>query len=77
MRQNRREWFAALGAAVAPVQAATYKPLLGVQFYVWTQQFNARKIPLVEGVKEALPAVKRAGYKRVSLTSNFFEPPAR
>ena len=77
MGQNRREWFAGLGALAAPaVQAATYKPLRGVQLYVWTQQFNARKIPLVEGVKEALPAVKRAGYKRVSLTSNFFEPPA-
>ncbi len=77
MIQNRREWLLGMGSIAAPLRAAPYAPVLGAQIYVWTQQFAREKKSLADGVGEALPAIKRAGYRRVALTSNFFEPPAR
>jgi inosose dehydratase len=64
MRMNRREWLLAMAAV--PTRAAAYHPLLGTQIYVWTQQKAT--------VEDALGAVRRAGYERVEMMSQFFEP---
>jgi inosose dehydratase len=54
-----------------------YGPLLSVQIYVWTQHFFAQKQTLAAGVEEALAAMRRAGYRRVELTAEFFMPDVR
>ena len=64
MRMNRRQWLLAMAAA--PARAAAYNPLLGTQNYVWTQQKAS--------VEESLAAVRRAGYERLEIMSQFFEP---
>jgi len=48
-----------------------YHPLLSTQIYVWTQQFQSERKTLEEGIEEALAAIRRAGYRRVELTSDF------
>jgi inosose dehydratase len=54
-----------------------YRPILTNQIYVWTQQFQAQKKGLLEGLEEALPAIRRADYTRVELMSQFFTPEIR
>jgi inosose dehydratase len=73
MNLTRREVVSTL-AAGAGLRAATYKPVLATQIYVWTQQFNTRKQSLAEGMAEAFPAIRRAGYRHVELVSSFFTP---
>ena len=73
-RMTRRQ---ALAALAAPAPAGRYSPLLSAQIYVWTQQFNAQKKPLAEGIGEALAAVRRAGYRRIELMSNCYQPDVR
>ncbi|MCC6862652.1 MAG: TIM barrel protein [Bryobacterales bacterium] len=73
MNLTRREMVTALAAA-GGLKAAQYQPILTAQIYVWTQQFNARKQTLAEGMAEAFPAIRRAGYSQVELVSQFFSP---
>jgi inosose dehydratase len=72
---------AALGDGVSktPLLArpSRYRPILTNQIYVWTQQFQAQKKGLMEGLEEALPAIRRAGYERVELTAEFLRPEIR
>jgi len=43
-----------------------------VEIYVWMQHFQSQHKTLAEGVDGALAAIRRAGYRRVELTSDFF-----
>ncbi len=73
---TRRELLA--GAAAGAVSGAPkYDPIIAAQFYVWTQQFQAEKKTLAEGVAEALAATRRAGYRHVELMAPVFEPAVR
>jgi inosose dehydratase len=53
-------------AAASQARAVTYNPLLATQVYVWTQQKAS--------IEDALAGIARAGYRRVELTNQFFEP---
>jgi inosose dehydratase len=56
---------------------AGYSPMLSVEIYVWMQHFFSQQKTLEAGVEEALTAIRRAGYARVELTSDFFRPGVR
>ncbi len=71
---SRREWLTSALAAPGLVSSSPYKPRLAAAFYVWTQQFSAQKKPLVEGLPEALGAIRRAGYRAVELMAQCFQP---
>jgi inosose dehydratase len=62
-----------------PSEAGTsrYAPKLSVQAYIWIQQFQSQKKTIGEGVEEALAAIHQAGYRRVELLSDFFQPDVR
>ena len=51
-----------------------YAPKLSVQIYVWIQQFQSQKRTITDGLDEALTAIHHAGYRRVELTADFFQP---
>lgn len=76
MRCTRRQWLAS-AAALPALAAKRYKPQLGVQLYVWQQQFGREKKTTLQGVEDAIPAVSRAGYRRVEMTSAFWTPEVR
>ncbi len=67
------------GFSTTPLLAGPsgYGPILTTQIYVWTQQFQAQKKGLIEGLEEALPAIRRAGYARVELIAEFLRPEIR
>ena len=67
------------GFSTTPLLAGPsgYRPILTTQIYVWTQQFQAQKKGLIEGLEEALPAIRRAGYARVELMADFLHPEIR
>jgi len=54
-----------------------YEPKLSVQVYVWLQRFASQKKTAAEGIGEALAAIHRAGYRRVELLSDLFQPDLR
>ena len=62
---TRREWLLA-AATASQARAVAYNPLLGAQIYVWTQQKAS--------IEDALAGVHRAGYERIELMGQFFEP---
>jgi len=64
-------------SAFATTATRRYAPKLSVQIYVWIQQFQSRKRTIAEGLDEALTAIHHAGYRRVELTSDFFQPDLR
>ncbi len=72
MNVTRREALFTIGAA--SLGAAAVQPTLSVQIYVFTQQFASRKQSLADGMAEAFPAIRRAGYRKVELVSAFFSP---
>ncbi len=76
MNYTRRQWLAS-AAALPALAAKPYRPLLGVQLYVFQQQFNREKKTVAEGMDEAFAAVARAGYRRVEMTSAFWTPELR
>jgi inosose dehydratase len=76
MRCTRRQWFASAAAVAARAAGQEYRPLLGAQIYVWMQQFDRQGKTIAQGVEEALPAIARAGYKRVELDRSFLGPEA-
>jgi inosose dehydratase len=76
MNLSRREVFSTLAAAAA-LEGAGYNPTLAVQIYVFTQQFHQRKQSLADGMVEAFPAIRRAGYRHVELVDGFFAPNLR
>jgi len=75
---TRRALLTGLAASASPAFGKqSYHPMLGAQFYVWTQQFQREKKGYAEGVPAALAATRRAGFRRVELMSQLFEPALR
>jgi inosose dehydratase len=64
-------------SAFATAAARRYAPKLSVQIYVWIQQFQSQKRTIAEGLAEALTAIHQAGYRRVELMTDFFQPDLR
>jgi inosose dehydratase len=60
-----------------PAGSSSYLPILTTQIYVWTQQFQKQNTPYLDGLEEALPAIRRAGYPRVELMADFLRPHLR
>ena len=64
-------------SAFATAATRRYAPKLSVQIYVWIQQFQSQKKTIAEGLDDALAAIHRAGYRRVELMPEFFQPDLR
>jgi len=83
-RQTRREMFSGLaklgGATLLGRQlllGAQYAPKLSVEIYIWIQHLESEKKTLAEGVEEVLASFHGAGYHRVELNQDFFQPALR
>lgn len=76
---TRRALLSGVAASAAPAAFSkpAYRPLLSAQFYVWTQQFQREKKGYAEGVPAALAATRRAGFRRIELMAQLFEPALR
>jgi len=57
--------------------AAPYAPKLSVEVYIWIQRLASEKKTLAEGVEEVLASFHGAGYRRVELNQDFFQPALR
>ena len=82
--QTRREMFSGLakltGATLLSRQlllGAQYAPKLSVEIYIWIQHLESEKKTLAEGVGEVLASFHGAGYHRVELNQDFFQPALR
>jgi inosose dehydratase len=64
-----------LGSSEA--SAAHYAPKVTVEVFIWTQQLASEKKTLAEGVDEVLDSFHGAGYHRVELNQEFFNPTLR
>lgn len=89
-RQSRREMFSGMaklaGAALLsrPLLLAVkgaantqYAPKLSVEIYIWIQRLESEKKTLAEGIEEVCASFHRAGYLRVELNQDFFQPALR
>jgi inosose dehydratase len=56
---------------------ARYAPKLSVEIYIWIQRLQSEKKTLAEGVDEVLASFHGAGYRRVELNQDFFQPELR
>jgi len=56
---------------------AQYAPKLSVEIYIWIQHLETEKKTLAEGVEEVLASFHGAGYHRVELNQDFFQPALR
>ena len=56
---------------------AHYAPKLSVEVYIWMQHLASEKKTLAEGVEEVLASFHGAGYRRVELNQDFFQPALR
>ena len=54
-----------------------YAPKLSVEIYIWIQRLESEKKSLAEGVEEVLGSFHGAGYHRVELNQDFFQPALR
>ena len=88
--QTRREMFSGMaklaGATLLgrrlllgtnDASAAHYAPKLSVEIYIWIQRLETEKKTLAEGVEEVLASFHGAGYHRVELNQDFFQPALR
>jgi inosose dehydratase len=57
--------------------AGHYAPKLSVEVYIWIQHLESEKKTLAEGVEEVLASFHGAGYRRVELNQDFFQPALR
>jgi len=57
--------------------AASYAPKLSVEIYIWIQHLASEKKTLAEGIEEVLASFHGAGYRRVELNQDFFQPALR
>jgi inosose dehydratase len=57
--------------------AAHYAPKLSVEIYIWIQRLETEKKTLADGVEEVLASFHGAGYRRVELNQDFFQPALR
>ena len=83
-RHTRREMFSGVaklaGATLLGRQlllGAQYAPKLSVEIYIWIQHLESEKKTLAEGVEEVLASFHGAGYRRVELNQDFFQPALR
>ena len=83
-RQTRREMFSGVaklaGATLLGRQrllGSQYAPKLSVEIYIWIQHLESEKKTLAEGVEEVLASFHGAGYRRVELNQDFFQPAMR
>jgi len=83
-RQTRREMFSGVaklaGATLLSRQlllGTQYAPKLSVEIYIWIQHLESEKKTLAEGVEEVLASFHGAGYRRVELNQDFFQPALR
>jgi inosose dehydratase len=83
-RRTRRELFCGMaklaGATLLSRQlllGAQYAPKLSVEIYIWIQHLESEKKTLAEGVEEVLRSFHGAGYRRVELNQDFFQPALR
>jgi len=83
-RQTRREMFSVLaklaGTTLLSRQlllGAQYAPKLSVEIYIWIQHLESEKKTLAEGIEEVLASFHGAGYHRVELNQDFFQPALR
>jgi inosose dehydratase len=83
-RQTRREVFSDLaklaGTTLLSRQlllGAQYAPKLSVEIYIWIQHLESEKKTLAEGAEEVLASFHGAGYRRVELNQDFFQPALR
>ena len=72
---TRRTFSFALAAL--PARPSVYAPKIAVQCYVWTQEFAAGGISLVDGMTQLFSETASAGYKRIELMSSFFTADTR
>jgi sugar phosphate isomerase/epimerase len=72
---TRREALAALAATLSPIRAAgaAYKPKVVAQTYIWAHDFRMRNIPLADGLEETFSTIRKTGYHRVELMSDFLQ----
>jgi len=56
---------------------AQYAPKLSVEIYIWIQHLDSEKKTLAEGVEDVLASFHGAGYHRVELNQDFFQPALR
>jgi inosose dehydratase len=56
---------------------AQYAPKLSVEIYIWIQHLESEKKTLAEGVEDVLASFHGAGYHRVELNQDFFQPALR
>jgi inosose dehydratase len=83
-RQTRREMFSGVaklaGATLLSRQlllGAQYAPKLSVEIYIWIQHLKSEKKTLAEGLEEVMASFHGAGYRRVELNQDFFQPALR
>ncbi len=77
MHLTRRQCLISMTALAGNAGAAAYRPLLGAQFYIWTQHLAAQRDVSANDIEAAFAATRRAGYSRVELTNSFFSPEFR
>jgi len=63
--------------AAENTSAAHYAPKVSVEIYIWIQHLETEKKILAEGVEEVLASFHGAGYRRVELNQDFFQPALR
>jgi len=83
-RQTRREMLSGLAKLASATLlsrqllfGAQYAPKLSVEIYIWIQHLESEKKTLAEGVEEVLASFHGAGYHRVELNQDFFQPALR
>jgi len=83
-RHTRREMFYGVaklaGATLFSRQlllGAQYAPKLSVEIYIWIQHLESEKKTLAEGLEEVMASFRGAGYRRVELNQDFFQPALR
>ncbi len=89
-RQTRREIMSGMAKVVGATlisrplllgsteaSTAHYAPKLSVEVYIWMQHLASEKKTLAEGVEEVLASFHGAGYRRVELNQDFFQPALR
>ncbi len=79
LRMTRRGALAAAAGWSGSLRAAGsgYAPRLAAQTYVWLQDFQSRKLSVAEGIEEAFPAMRRAGFRDVELMPAYLEAKLR
>jgi sugar phosphate isomerase/epimerase len=77
---SRRDILAGISLLPAPLWRVTgplYEPKLIAHTHIWLLEARRRRTALSDLVEEAFSGTHRAGYRRIELVSEFFDPPMR